>query len=399
MFNHKQTEVTVWLLFMKLLFLSLLSCCFCVHGFDNISTHNNNNNHKFGISGLASSNKNSSLMSLDNNDNDDLTEDVKSGICQIESIIGQDDGGRGMKSLIVPGDLKNGAMCLCRLKPGSTVLVLSGFPCCVTHEIPTETDGPPGAVAIARSAVALGHRVVMVTDDCNKSVFAAACRDHLWNQSNELFSLVTFPAKEKMTAVDHERMNQLAMECHLIIACERAGPAQDGNCYTMRGISMTSRGLIAPLDTIVRLARNKNKTPFVAIGDGGNEMGMGKVLDAIHSNPQIPNAQLIAAVTPADHLIAASVSNWGGYALAATVALIHTNKHSQEQKEFWVNKCLPSKEEEVSLLQRCVDAGCRDGVSGEMEATVDGMPLSKSLNCLESIRSAACTTSSTSKKN
>jgi len=55
----------------------------------------------------------------------------------------------------------------------------------------------------------------------------------------------------------------------------------------------------------------------------------------------------------------------------------------------WVKACVPTEEEEIALLNRCVAAGCRDGVSGNMEATVDGMPLETSLVCLRNIRNAA----------
>jgi hypothetical protein len=87
---------------------------------------------------------------------------------KIQAIIGTDAGDRGMKSLIVPGDLEKAAETLGRLRPPSNVLVLSGFPCCVNESPPTETDGPPGTFAIARAAAAFGHIVTVVTDDCNK---------------------------------------------------------------------------------------------------------------------------------------------------------------------------------------------------------------------------------------
>ena len=153
---------------------------------------------------------------------------------------------------------------------------------------------------------------------------------------------------------------------------------------------MNAAGLIAPLHRLVETS----KAPFLAIGDGGNELGMGKVLENIHKS--IANADKIACVIPADHLIAAGVSNWGGYALAAGAALCrveHTLEGSQSDDSDlvadWTKRCLPTAEEETALLQRAVAAGCRDGVSGQMEATVDGMPLETSLQCLRDIRSAA----------
>ena len=95
----------------------------------------------------------------------------------------------------------------------------------------------------------------------------------------------------------------------------------------------------------------------------------------------IKNGEKIAAMTAADFLVAASVSNWGGYALAAATLCIHfTNECTS------VSKWLPTEDDEIALLQRCIDKGCRDGVSGKTEMTVDGMPLQTSLECLNKIR-------------
>jgi hypothetical protein len=58
----------------------------------------------------------------------------------------------------------------------------------------------------------------------------------------------------------------------------------------------------------------------IGIGDGGNEIGMGKIpWDTIRRN--IPNGGKIACRVATDHLIVAGVSNWGAFALAAGVAL------------------------------------------------------------------------------
>lgn len=323
------------------------------------------------------------------------TKTMEATLNSLQDIIGTDAGNRGMKSLIVPGDLiKASTILAVGIPPRSNVLVLSGFPCCVNETPPTETDGPPGAFAIARAACALGHTVTVVTDACNEEVFAAAMNDLGSWATESTLSLQIFPGEQLMTAADEERLTNLSNSCDAIIACERAGPAKDGHCYTMRGIDMTEREMIAPLHRLIEMASSKH---FIAIGDGGNEMGMGKVIQQIISNPKISNGNEIGCVVAADHLIAASVSNWGGYALAAGAALVRAEKEylrdttqkllSDHAKE-WVEKCVPSEEEEVALLQRCVEKGCRDGVSGKVEATVDGMPLETSLKCLRDIRQA-----------
>ena len=231
-----------------------------------------------------------------------------------------------MKSLICPGDLLQASITLVAAasnSPDSHVLVLSGFPCCVHAVPPTETDGPPGAVALVRTAHALGaSHVTLVTDACNHDVFEAALHTLL---TQDGISLESFPGT--MTAKDDDRLKALAQSCTLLLSCERAGPAHDGHCYTMRGIDMTAKGLIAPLHLLVELSSSSTK--LVAIGDGGNELGMGKVYDKIvHDNPKIQNGRDIACVVKADYLIAASVSNWGGYALAAGAALIKAKLES-----------------------------------------------------------------------
>ena len=316
-------------------------------------------------------------------------------------VIGTDAGNRGMKSLIVDNDLQQSAYVLAKLAKRSTVIVLSGFPCCVTQDPPTETDGPPGTYAIARAAYALGHNVIVVTDTCNEAVYQAALENlSLPNLSEDAtddeskqtpISLQVFPST--LHDDDEQRLQQLIKACDLVVSCERAGPGKDGICYTMRGINMNEKGLIAPLHRFVTERKGKDRVPFIAIGDGGNELGMGKVLSKIIDNPKIPKGELIGCAISADYLISASVSNWGGYALAATAALAKAESESSGDKTreglllHWVNQCVPTEKEEIDLLNRCVAAGCRDGVSGKMEATVDGMPLETSLQCLRDIRS------------
>lgn len=308
-------------------------------------------------------------------------------IGKINDLITTDAGGRGMKHLVVPEDLLAAAEILSRLKPKhpssknekARVIILTGFPCCVDHSPPMETDGL-ASVAIASAVVQLGYEASLVTEKCNEPIFRAAV-DGVEELSS--INLVFFPEEPSWTAKNDEEMKKMAQSSDLVISCERAGPAADGFCYTMRGINMNEKGLIAPLHRIVTHAR-ENNVKFIAIGDGGNELGMGKVIDKIHKH--IPDGNKIGAVMAADHLIAASVSNWGGYALIAAAALV---RHNDDSETNWLDKCLPTEKSETQLLHRCVAAGCRDGVSGKMEATVDGMPLERSMKCLRDIHNAA----------
>ena len=216
-------------------------------------------------------------------------------------------------------------------------------------------------------------------------MFAAALNGLAVPENCGKINLETFPSE--FSPQDEERFANFANLCDLLISCERAGPGKDGKCYTMRGIDMNAKGLIAPLHRLVEEANCKT----ISIGDGGNELGMGKVIENIINNPKISNGDKIGCVVAADYLVAASVSNWGGYALSAAAALAHVGQDDDKSEtiQTWIDRCLPSEEDEIALLDRCVSVGCRDGVSGKIESTVDGMPLETSLSCLRDIRKAA----------
>ena len=113
------------------------------------------------------------------------------------------------------------------------------------------------------------------------AVFAAALNGIVLPENCGKITLETFPSV--FTKDDEERFAKYAHLCSLLISCERAGPGKDGKCYTMRGIDMNEKGLIAPLHRLVAEADCK----MISIGDGGNELGMGKVIEHIINNPKI----------------------------------------------------------------------------------------------------------------
>ena len=102
----------------------------------------------------------------------------------------------------------------------------------------------------------------------------------------------------------------------------------------------------------------------IGIGDGGNEIGMGKIP---HSTivKNIPNGREIHCRVPTDHLIVAGVSNWGAYALAAGVYALRGIKPPHD---------LFNPARERAILELMVRTGpLVDGVTGGQTATVDGL--------------------------
>ncbi|KAG5187246.1 hypothetical protein JKP88DRAFT_161883, partial [Tribonema minus] len=271
------------------------------------------------------------------------------------------------------------------------VAILTGFPCLLDHDPPTETDGPLGAFVIARCCAALGKRVIVLTDDASAEVLMAAAAG--CGVAGAQLSLEAFPPAAEWDDTDEERLLEVAVAADVVVAIERPGPASDGCYYTMTGRDMGE--VVAPIDRLLELVSTKQKhVHTIGIGDGGNEashVGMGKVRDAILASAAVPSAELITCVTPADHLIVCSVSNWGGYALAAAAAAVACVRGAVAGPAEAAATMLPDEAQETAMLTRMVEAGARDGITGAAELSVDGMPLEASLQVLRDLRATLST--------
>jgi D-glutamate cyclase len=140
-------------------------------------------------------------------------------------------------------------------------------------------------------------------------------------------------------------------------------PEHHDRCHTMRGVDITAQ--ISPAHLLVEAAQGQSPPiTTIGIGDGGNEIGMGKISwDVIRRN--IPRGALVACRVPTDYLIVCGVSNWGAYGLATGVRLLR--KAPRDAGLF-------DLEREQELLQLMVAQGpLVDGISGKQVVAVDGL--------------------------
>jgi hypothetical protein len=272
--------------------------------------------------------------------------------------------------------------------PHPFLAVVTGF--YIAHADPpcAETDGPLGAVFLARALIPLGIRVVLLTDPfCQDALtfglnlyglsLSTGFQPFSGNQGPVpgWASVASLPSRRLS---DNDATEMVAMLARVygithLIALERVGPSrQDGRCYSMRGRDITEH--TTPAHVLFE-ARHPGLTT-IGIGDGGNEIGMGKVpWEVIERN--IPNGRQIACRVATDHLIVAGVSNWGAYGLAAGVRLLRGARHDPE---------LFDPQRERKLLQRMVEEGpLVDGVSGRREAVVDGLSFDRYAQVLSEI--------------
>ena len=71
---------------------------------------------------------------------------------------------------------------------------------------------------------------------------------------------------------------------------------------------------------IFHIALKKKDIITIGIGDGGNEVGMGKVYDDVLK--YVPFGDVIASTISCDYLISCGVSNWGGFAVAVGLSVL-----------------------------------------------------------------------------
>ena len=249
----------------------------------------------------------------------------------IESLLVQRNH-RGMAHVradMAPGYLLRSANRIRECK--GRVYILTGFPVGTSFE----TDGPAGAMALYRLCQRHHSDPVVLSD---REVVNALSDD---------FSGITIP----ISAQEETREAAAALyQQHppaLVISIERPGAAADGRCYNMAGVDISDRCCQA--EPYLTLAN----CPTIAIGDGGNELGMGNVLESLSS------LNIKPAVSHCQELIVADVSNWAAYALCAITDWLAGNPHDTRQ-------------ETQADLDYLVSKGALDGVTGEATPTEDG---------------------------
>uniref|UniRef100_A0A3B5MDG8 D-glutamate cyclase-like C-terminal domain-containing protein n=1 Tax=Xiphophorus couchianus TaxID=32473 RepID=A0A3B5MDG8_9TELE len=304
-------------------------------------------------------------------------------IRQLERIIGDDPGERGIAALFVQDELLR---CCLALSHSSSVAIVTGFPTHHQHSPPDETDGPPGAIAMATMLLSLGKRVTLLTDrraaDMNRALVDEAVRTGVLKAA---IPLVTFEDRGPDSAMHflcHHGDPTKPRFDHLV-AIERSGRAQDGNYYNMRGQNV--KHLVDPIDDLFLTAQNIPGVMTTGIGDGGNELGMGKVKEKVKQ--LMPKGDLVACDVAADCAVTAGVSNWAGYAVACGLYLLHTCPAHQRylrrglglepvtsdlQLKDW-RRNLPSVQKEELFLGTLVRFGIRSGKTGNLAMEVDGL--------------------------
>lgn len=240
-----------------------------------------------------------------------------------------------------------------RLEKASFVVIITGF--LVPEARKAETDGPPGSAVLGRALLTLGKKCLIVTDN--------DCLDVVQDCSSVL-------GGPRVIAVSGpEEALEGGPDC--LVFVERLGQAEDGCYYNMRGEDISS--WTSPLDRAATIARERG-IGVIALGDGGNEAGMGSLGESL--KPLVPGFQSCLCSVEADICLPVDVSNWGCYALSALLSLISGQ---------WLGH---SSAEESAMLDSMARQGAVDGATRKCGTTVDGFSEEDDLSLVESVRKA-----------
>lgn len=284
---------------------------------------------------------------------------------RVERLI-QVDVGRNITALFdaARGGLWNAASALATASAVEVGLI-TGFYVPLGSPPAAETDGPIGAALLARGFEEVGIACRLATDEPCRSACAAALAgagvSHVPVDAGDVGAAIN---KWRQTGITHA------------ISIERCGRSTDGTPRNMRGLDISS--YTAPLDELFTAG------PWltIAIGDGGNEIGMGSLPRELIAQ-HVEHGETIACVTPARHLIVAGVSNWGAYALLAALAVLREDWRKQ------MIGCLDETLDKAVLEATVVRGPAVDGVSRLHAMTVDNLEIAVHHNKLREIRAVA----------
>lgn len=169
-----------------------------------------------------------------------------------------------------------------------------------------EIDGPTGGAVLARALELLGHRVDFLAEEAIRRPFEGL--------RGRLGLRATFRSTSDLSG---DVVRRWADDYDMAVAIEKLGRARDGKRYSIQGTPMDIDG-DSYVDELF-LAMNEQSKLTIGIGDGGNEIGHGKIYDTVVRLH--PKGAVIATVTPAKYVYPVSVSNFGAYALCAALAL------------------------------------------------------------------------------
>jgi D-glutamate cyclase len=230
-----------------------------------------------------------------------------------------------------------------------------------------ETDGPLGGAAIARAInVATGALPVFVSTDAHGGPVIAAAKAiglnilpaavarqrPAWAAVHEVYNPTEVEEVEARVLLDR-------YEPTALVSVECLGPNRNGVTVSALGYPVANN---PAYHNFFRIA-GERRIATLGVGDGGNEIGCGRIQSAVRARfPNPPGGVDLATTISTDVLFFATVSNWGGYGIAAMLAFLSKKPAALHTAEL-----------DRRMLEAVCMAGASEAAQTSLEPAVDGI--------------------------
>lgn len=269
---------------------------------------------------------------------------------------------------------------------GDFVYIITGFILLPFH-LP-EMDGMVGSILLAKALIKAYEvkPIIICPQDNEKAVHkcANAVGLHVIKEIDKLkelphsLGMILF-TKEKEEAVSQAEWMMMNCMPKAVVSIEAPGANLCGEYHNAVGLNVTK--LEAKTDILFEKLK-QNGVLNIAIGDLGNEIGMGAIADHILQYiPYSGQGQCkcecnggILAKSEADHIITATVSDWGCYGMIASIAFLQNDLSIMHTAEM-----------EKDVMEAAAKSGIID-MTGSLLPGIDGFGMEMNMAIVEMMR-------------
>ena len=258
-----------------------------------------------------------------------------------------------------------------RLKPGSRVLIFTGWPSrsWLISGL-TETDGPVGAAILARALEeAFDVIPVLVMEEklhefgvaglraagLIVSDLETALKSKPGPPKASVSAVISFTTETEKAKADAKKLLD-KVKPDALISIELPGANKEGTYHNVTAREVPTE-LVIKADYCMREATARGILT-VGIGDGGNELGMGNATEAIVR--YLKSGDIVAPATKVDHLVVSCISNWGALGMAACIAAVANKVEVFDHIDI------------VRITDALVNTGAIDGLTAYVDPKNDG---------------------------
>jgi D-glutamate cyclase len=257
------------------------------------------------------------------------------------------------------------------------IIIVTGFPVpspfSPKEKPAVHSDGPMGVAFLSKALVQdLNLKVTLLTDEGVGKVLHRCIQASSGADMADRIPVVEFQTNRDIT--NECRRILSSKNPGIVIVSEKPGRNKVGEYHTATGKNLTS--YISYCDSILDFAKEVGM-PTVAVGDLGNDAGMGNIADEIvklipsENVCSCPCKSGIISTVACDNLVVGTMCDWGIYGILACVAIDLKN---------------PTIVPEAKEVKRVMSSFASfSGVSFN-ELLTDGISPEYATSCLETLR-------------